>query len=43
MALAVMGYGLQIGVVGLGFWFVAILALLSIVASIQVREGTNGE
>ncbi|KAF2034855.1 MFS general substrate transporter [Setomelanomma holmii] len=43
MALAVMGYGLQNGVVGLGFWFVAILALLSIVASIQVREGTNGE
>lgn len=43
MALAVMAFGLRVGVVGLGFWFVAVLALLSIVVSLQVREGTNVE
>lgn len=43
LTLAVMGFGLRVGVVGLGFWFVAVLALLSIVASLTVREGTNGE
>ncbi|KAF2807079.1 MFS general substrate transporter [Mytilinidion resinicola] len=43
LALAVMGSGLRIGVVGLGFWFVAALAVLSILASLTVHEGTNGE
>ncbi|KAF2132427.1 MFS general substrate transporter [Dothidotthia symphoricarpi CBS 119687] len=42
MALAVMGFGLRIGVVGLGFWFVAVLAVLSILASLRVHEGRNG-
>ncbi|KAF2715745.1 MFS general substrate transporter [Pleomassaria siparia CBS 279.74] len=43
MAFAVLGYGLRIGIVGLGFWFVAALAVLSCVASLKVREGRNGE
>ena len=43
LALTVMGYGLKSGVVGLGFWFVAVLAVLSILASLPVQEGTNGE
>lgn len=42
IALAVMGYGLHAGIVGLGFWFVTILAVLSIVASSHVHEGTDG-
>jgi hypothetical protein len=43
MALSIFGHGLELGVVGLGFWFVAALAVLSFIASIRVREGTNGE
>lgn len=43
MALAVLGHGLQIGAVGVGFWFIAVLAVLSCLASIRVREGSNGE
>ena len=43
MAFAVLGYGLRIGVVGLGFWFVAALAVLSFLASLRVKEGRNGE
>lgn len=43
MALAALGYGLKIGVVGLGFWFVAALAVLSCLASLRVQEGNNGE
>jgi hypothetical protein len=43
MALSVLGYGLTIGVVGLGFWAVAALAVLSILASLNVQEGNNGE
>jgi hypothetical protein len=43
MAFAVLGYGLRIGVVGLGFWFVAALAVLSCLASLRVNEGKNGE
>lgn len=39
IALAVMSFGLEAGIVGIGFWFVAILAMCSIGASIQVREG----
>lgn len=43
MALAALGYGLKVGVVGLGFWFVAGLAVLSCVTAVRVREGDNGE
>ncbi|KAH7073808.1 major facilitator superfamily domain-containing protein [Paraphoma chrysanthemicola] len=43
MALAVMGFGLHTGSVGLGFWFITILAVLSILASSQVREGPDGQ
>lgn len=43
MAFAVLGYGSRIGVVGLGFWFVAALAVLSCLASLRVKEGKNGE
>lgn len=43
MALWVLGYGLKIGVVGLGFWAVAALAVFSILASLNVQEGNNGE
>ena len=42
-ALALFGYGLQIGVVGLGFWFLAGLAVLAYVASTWVKEGSNGK
>ncbi|MCJ1353099.1 MAG: hypothetical protein MMC33_003084 [Icmadophila ericetorum] len=42
IAFTVFGKGLEIGVVGLGFWVVAVLALLACVASQWVREGGNG-
>jgi hypothetical protein len=42
-ALTVFGQGLRIGVVGLGFWCLAVLAVASCVASAWVREGRNGE
>jgi hypothetical protein len=42
MAFAIFGKGLQIGVVGLGFWCLACLAVLACVASRWVREGGNG-
>ncbi|KAH6629752.1 major facilitator superfamily domain-containing protein [Boeremia exigua] len=42
-ALAVMGIGLRVGIVGLGFWSVAVLAIASIAVSLRVCEGTNGE
>ncbi|KAK5122313.1 hypothetical protein LTR85_004224 [Meristemomyces frigidus] len=41
-ALAIFGKGLEIGVVGLGFWFIACLAILACVASQWVKEGSNG-
>ena len=41
-ALAVFGKGLQIGMVGLGFWCLAGLAILACVASRWVSEGSNG-
>lgn len=41
-ALAIFGKGLQIGIVGLGFWCLAGLAVLACVASRWVREGSNG-
>jgi len=41
-ALAIFGRGLQIGVVGLGFWCLACLAILACVASRWVQEGSNG-
>jgi hypothetical protein len=43
IALAVLGYGLELGAVGVGFWFIAVLAVLSCLASIRVGEGNNGE
>jgi hypothetical protein len=42
-ALAIFGEGLNIGVVGLGFWCLAILAILACVVSGWVSEGSNGE
>ncbi|KAF2109623.1 major facilitator superfamily domain-containing protein [Lophiotrema nucula] len=42
MAFAVLGYGISVGAVGLSFWFVAGLALLSCISSLWVWEGTNG-
>lgn len=41
--LAVFGQGLEIGVVGLGFWCLAVLAILSCIASRWVIEGSNGQ
>jgi hypothetical protein len=42
VALAIFGQGLRIGVVGLGFWCLACLAILACVASFWVTEGSNG-
>ncbi|KAI9820715.1 MAG: hypothetical protein M1827_005085 [Pycnora praestabilis] len=42
IAFAIFGKGLEIGVVGLGFWCLAVLAVLACVASQWVREGSNG-
>jgi hypothetical protein len=42
-ALAIFGKGLKIGVVGLGFWCLACLAILACVASAWVTEGSNGK
>ena len=42
VAFAIFGEGLKIGVVGLGFWCVACLAVLACVASRWVKEGSNG-
>ncbi|RDW79780.1 hypothetical protein BP6252_04418 [Coleophoma cylindrospora] len=43
IAFWIFGKGQQIGVVGLGFWFVACLAILACVASKWVTEGSNGK
>ncbi|KAF8851776.1 MFS general substrate transporter [Acephala macrosclerotiorum] len=43
VAFAIFGKGLDIGVVGLGFWCLACLGLLACVASRWVTEGTNGK
>ena len=42
VAFMIFGKGLEIGVVGLGFWVVAVLALLACLASQWVKEGGNG-
>ena len=42
-AFAVFGEGLKIGMVGLGFWCLAGLAVLACIASRWVTEGTNGK
>ena len=42
VALAIFGQGLRIGVVGLGFWCLACLAILACVVSRWVQEGSNG-
>ena len=42
-AFAIFGQGLKIGIVGLGFWCVAGLAVLACVASRWVVEGSNGK
>lgn len=39
IAFVIFGKGLEIGIVGLGFWSVACLSLLACVASFWVREG----
>lgn len=41
-ALAIFGQGLRIGVVGLAFWCLMVLAILAYVASLWVTEGSNG-
>ena len=41
-ALAIFGQGLRIGVVGLAFWCLMILAVLAYIASLWVTEGLNG-
>jgi hypothetical protein len=43
IAFAIFGKGLDIGVVGLGFWCLAGLAVLACVASRWVMEGSNGK
>jgi len=43
MALAIYGQGINIGVIGLGFWCVAALAVLACFVSRWVTEGTNGK
>lgn len=39
-ALGIFGYGLRIGVVGLGFWCLTVLGVLACFASLWVKEGT---
>lgn len=41
-ALTVFGQGIKIGVVGLGFWCITCLAILSCITSGWVKEGSNG-
>jgi MFS family permease len=41
-AMAIFGQGMRIGIVGLGFWSIAALAILSCIASRWVVEGSNG-
>ncbi|KAH7370908.1 major facilitator superfamily transporter [Rhexocercosporidium sp. MPI-PUGE-AT-0058] len=43
IAFAIFGKGLDIGVVGLGFWCLACLGMLACVASRWVAEGSNGK
>ncbi|KAM3086316.1 hypothetical protein ACMFMG_000452 [Clarireedia jacksonii] len=43
IAFAIFGKGLEIGVVGLGFWCLACLGVLACVASHWVEQGTNGK
>ena len=40
--LAIFGQGLRSGVVGLGFWCLAVLAVLACLASFWATEGSNG-
>jgi MFS family permease len=42
IAFAIFGKGLEIGVVGLGFWCLACLGILACVASRWVEQGSNG-
>ena len=43
VAFAIFGRGQKMGVVGLGFWCLSGLAILAVVASNWVREGSNGK
>jgi hypothetical protein len=43
IAFAIFGKGLEIGVVGLGFWCLACLGVLACVASQWVEQGSNGK
>jgi hypothetical protein len=43
VAFSIFGKGLDIGVVGLGFWCLACLAVLACIASRWVMEGSNGK
>jgi len=42
-ALAIFGQGLRIGIVGLGFWCLMVIAVLAYIASLWVTEGSNGK
>ena len=42
IAFAIFGKGLEVGVVGLGFWCLACLGILACVASRWVEQGSNG-
>jgi hypothetical protein len=42
IAFAIFGKGLEIGVVGLGFWCLACLGVVACVASQWVEQGSNG-
>ncbi|KAF2121410.1 major facilitator superfamily domain-containing protein [Lophiotrema nucula] len=43
IALGIFGQGLKVGAVGIGFWCLAVLAVLSCIASRWVQEGSNGQ
>jgi hypothetical protein len=42
LAMTIFGQGMRVGIVGLGFWSIAALAILSCISSRWVVEGSNG-
>jgi len=43
IAFAIFGKGMEVGIVGLGFWALAGVAIAALVASRWVVEGSNGK
>jgi hypothetical protein len=43
IAMSIFGQGMRVGVIGLGFWSIAALAILSCITSRWVTEGSNGQ